>query len=72
MVCPEGQLSPERQDIPQEVILISTGEGSPHVLKDELVRKSSLTEQRTLAGILGQKETLRPLEEGADNPGGLK
>jgi len=43
------------------------------VPKDEPVRKkTSLDEQRALAGTQEKEESLSPLEEGAGNSGGLQ
>lgn len=48
------------------------GVGCPNMLKDEPVEKTSLAEQRALDGIWAWKEHLWPLEEEADNLGGLQ
>ena len=54
---PEGQRSPGRLDILQEGNLKGTGAGHPHVLKDEPAgKKTSLAEQRALAGTQGKKK----------------
>lgn len=46
----------------------SKGAGSLHMPEDELMeKKTSLVEQRLLAGTLGEKKSLSSLEEGADN-----
>lgn len=42
------------------------------MLKDELVGKTSLAEQRTLPGTQEKEESLRLLEEGAGSLGGLQ
>ncbi|KAK4809932.1 hypothetical protein QYF61_001659 [Mycteria americana] len=70
---PKGQRSPGRLDILQEGNLKGAGADRPHVLKDELAgKKTSLAEQRDLAGTQEKEESLQPLEEGAGKSGGLQ
>ncbi|KAK4815488.1 LOW QUALITY PROTEIN: hypothetical protein QYF61_003024 [Mycteria americana] len=59
---PEGQRSPGRLDILQEGNLKGTRAGCPHVPKDEPAgKKTSLAEQRTLAGIQGKTKRVYDL-----------
>lgn len=49
------------------------GAGCPHMPKHMLMyKKVILAEQRALAGILGEKETVSPLEEGEGSLGELQ
>lgn len=67
---PEEQRGPGRLDMSPEE---NTRAGCPHVHKDQLTgKKTNLPEQRVLTGTQEERESVSPLEEGAESSGGLQ